>query len=125
MKWTRRTHNCGELRDTHVGQTVVLNGWVNTYRDHRVFFFIDLRDRYGLTQVVFEPDRGKELFAAARELRSEWVVAVQGKVVHRLPGKENPDMATGAIEVKVEQMTILNRCPTAPFEVSEFEGTDV
>jgi aspartyl-tRNA synthetase len=125
MALLKRTHTCGELRDTHVGQTVVLNGWVNTYRDHNVFVFIDVRDRYGLTQVVFEPDRGKELFAAARELRSEWVVAVKGKVVHRLPGKENPDMATGAIEVRVEEMTILNRCPTPPFEVSEFEGTEL
>src|SRR6266852_1297990 len=125
MALPKRTHTCGELREAHVGQTVILNGWVNTYRDHNVFVFIDVRDRYGLTQVVFEPDRGKELFAAARELRSEWVVAVKGKVVHRLPGKENPDMATGAIEVKVEEMTILNRCPTHPFEVSEFEGTEL
>jgi aspartyl-tRNA synthetase len=125
MALLKRTHTCGELRDTHVGQTVVLNGWVNTYRDHNVFVFIDLRDRYGLTQIVFEPDRGKELFAAGRELRSEWVVAVKGKVVHRLPGKENPDLATGAIEVRVEEMTILNRCPTPPFEVTEFEGTEL
>jgi aspartyl-tRNA synthetase len=115
-----RTHTCGELRETHVGQTVVLNGWVNTARDQNLFVFVDLRDRYGLTQVVFEPDRGRELFEAARELRSEWVVAVKGQVVHRLPGKENPKLATGTIEVKAEELRVLNRCPTPPFAVTEF-----
>jgi aspartyl-tRNA synthetase len=120
MKWMRRTHHCGELRDTHSGETVVLNGWVNTYRDHGMFVFIDLRDRYGLTQVVFEPDRGKELFDASRELRSEFVVAVRGKVAKRLPGKENSELATGAIEVHAEELQVLNRCPTPPFEVTEF-----
>jgi aspartyl-tRNA synthetase len=125
MALPKRTHTCGELREEHVGQTVILNGWVNTYRDHNVFVFIDLRDRYGLTQVVFEPDLGKELFAAARDLRSEWVIAVKGKVVHRLPGKDNPDLATGAIEVKVEEMDILNRCPTPPFEITEFSDEDL
>src|SRR5438128_885009 len=98
----RRTHTCGELREAHVGQTVILNGWVNTYRDHRVFIFIDLRDRYGITQIVFEPERGAELFAAGQELRSEFVLAVKGPVTRRLPGKENPDLPTGMIEVKVE-----------------------
>jgi aspartyl-tRNA synthetase len=125
MALLRRTHTCGELRDTHVGQTVVLNGWVNTYRDHNVFVFIDLRDRYGLTQVVFEPDRGKELFEEAQSLRSEFVIAVKGKVVPRLQGKENPDLDTGKIEVRVEEMQILNRCPTPPFEVSEFVGDEL
>src|SRR6516164_192096 len=111
MPFLRRTHTCGELRESHVGQTVVLNGWVNTYRDHKVFVFIDLRDRYGLTQVVFEPDRGQSLFEEAQGLRSEFVIAVKGKVVHRLPGKDNPDLATGKIEVRVEEIQILNRCP--------------
>jgi aspartyl-tRNA synthetase len=115
----QRTHTCGELREAQVGQTVVLNGWVNTYRDHNVFVFVDLRDRYGVTQVVFEPDRGAELFRQAQELRSEWVISIKGTVAHRLPGKENPDLATGQIEVKVEQMHVLNRCPTPPFEVME------
>ena len=78
----RRTHTCGELREAHIGQTVVLNGWVNTARDHNLFVFVDLRDRYGMTQVVFEPDR-PELLDAARELRSEWVIAVKGQVAHR------------------------------------------
>jgi aspartyl-tRNA synthetase len=125
MPFLRRTHTCGELREEHVGQTVVLNGWVNTYRDHNVFVFIDLRDRYGLTQVVFEPDRGQSLFEEAQGLRSEFVIAVKGKVVHRLPGKDNPDLATGQIEVRVEEMQILNRCPTPPFEVTEFAGDEL
>ncbi len=119
MPLPRRTHTCGELRDAHIGQTVVLNGWVNTYRDHNVFVFIDVRDRYGLTQAVFEPERGADLFRQGQELRSEWVVAVKGTVARRLPGKENPDLVTGQIEVKVEELHVLNRCPTPPFEIAE------
>jgi aspartyl-tRNA synthetase len=125
MAWMQRTHTCGELGEAHVGQTAVLNGWVNTYRDHGMFVFIDLRDRYGLTQIVFEPDRGQELFDRARELRSEFVIAVRGKVSRRLAGKENPDLATGEIEVKVDQLEVLNRCPTPPFEVTEFAEQDL
>src|SRR5208283_5277197 len=114
----RRTHTCGELRETHIGQHVTLNGWVNSYRDQGPLLFIDLRDRYGLTQIVFEAEK-TELVAAARELRSEWVVAVTGEVTHRLPGKDNKDLPTGQIEVKVEQLQVMNRCPTLPFEVLE------
>ncbi len=124
MARLRRTHTCGELREAHVGQRVILNGWVNTYRDHGVFVFIDLRDRYGITQVVFEPERGRELFAAAQDLRSEFVIAIQGQVVPRLPGKERTDLPTGRIEVKALEMEILNRCPTPPFEVTEFPGEE-
>src|SRR5207244_3708567 len=98
---------------SHIGQTVTLNGWVNTYRNQGSLVFIDLRDRYGITQVVFEPGK-KELLAAAQELRSEFVVAIQGTVAPRLAGKENKDLATGQIEVKAESLTILNRCPTPP-----------
>jgi aspartyl-tRNA synthetase len=116
----QRTHTCGELREEHVGQTVVLNGWVNSERNHNLFVFADLRDRYGLTQIVFEPDRGAELFARAEQIRDEWVLSVKGKVAHRLEGKVNPNLPTGAIEVKVEEMTVLNQCPTPPFEVTEF-----
>ncbi len=125
MPLMRRTHTCGALRETDVGKTVVLNGWVNTSRDQNLFVFVDLRDRYGITQVVFEPERGKELFEAARELRSEWVIAVKGTVAHRLPGKENPKLATGTIEVKADQMQVLNRCPTPPFAVTEFPGEEL
>lgn len=120
-----RTHTCGELRDSHVGQTVTLCGWVNTYRDHGVFVFIDLRDRYGITQIVFEPDRGAELFKRGQELRSEWVVKVTGKVAKRLPGKERTDLPSGMVELKVESLTVLNPCPTLPFSVSEFAGEEL
>jgi aspartyl-tRNA synthetase len=124
MALWQRTHTCGELRQSHVGQTVTLNGWVHTYRNQGSLVFIDLRDRYGLTQVVFEPDR-KELLAAARELRSEWVVAIKGKVAARLPGKENKELATGQVELKAEELTVLNRCPTPPFEITEFAPDDL
>jgi len=107
-----------------VGQTVTLNGWVNTYRNQGSLVFIDLRDRYGITQVVFEPDR-KELLAAAQDLRSEFVIAVKGTVAARLAGKANKDLATGQIELKATELTILNRCPTPPFEITEFAPDDL
>ena len=95
MALLKRTHTCGDLRAEHVGQTVVLNGWVNTYRAFPQQIFIDLRDRYGITQTVFEVENGEELFAAAQELRSEFVLAIRGKVRERLPGKHNHKLATG------------------------------
>jgi aspartyl-tRNA synthetase len=124
MALWQRTHSCGELRPTHVGQTVTLNGWVNTYRDQGSLVFVDLRDRYGITQVVFDPTN-KDLLAAARELRSEFVIAVKGKVAARLPGKENKDLATGNIELKAAELTVLSRCPTLPFEITEFAPADL
>jgi aspartyl-tRNA synthetase len=117
MGFPRRTHTCGELREQHVGQTVVLNGWVNTYRAYNDQVFVDLRDRYGLTQVVFEVEGDPKLFDEAHELRSEWVLSVRGKVRPRLPGKVNDKLTTGAIEVLAEELHVLNRCPTPPFEV--------
>jgi aspartyl-tRNA synthetase len=124
MPILRRTHTCGELRDTHVGQTAILNGWVNTYRIQGPLVFIDLRDRYGVTQVVFEADR-PELVKAAKELRSEFCIAVKGTVARRLPGKENPGLATGAVELKAEELVVFNRSPTPPFEVSEHPGIEL
>ena len=116
----KRTHTCGELREPHVGQTVSLSGWVNTYRSYNDQVFVDLRDRYGLTQVVFEADQ-KDLFTAASEVRSEWVLSVRGQVRPRLDAKgnakTNPKLATGAIEVLAGELEILNRCPNVPFEV--------
>jgi len=120
----RRTHTCGELRDSHSGQTVVLNGWVNTYRNQGKLVFIDVRDRYGITQVVFEPDK-PELVTAAAELRSEFVIAVKGKVTARLPGTENPSLATGKVEIKAEEIKVLNSCPTPPFEVTAISKEEV
>ncbi|MFO0907925.1 MAG: aspartate--tRNA ligase [Isosphaeraceae bacterium] len=120
----KRTHTCGELRPTHEGQTVILNGWVDAWRDFGGLVFIDVRDRYGLTQVVFEPQAGAELQAAARELRNEYVVAVQGVVAKRLPGKENPNLATGAIEVRGTTLEVLNATPTPPFEIQGAEANE-
>src|SRR5437763_2497506 len=117
MAFLQRTHTCGALREEHVGQTVVLNGWVNTARAYNDQVFVDLRDRYGITQVVFEVEGDRALFDAAHEIRSEWVLAVKGKVRPRLPGKANPKLATGAVEVEALELQVLNRCPTPPFEV--------
>jgi aspartyl-tRNA synthetase len=116
MGLLRRTHTCGELRESDIGKTVVLNGWVNSYRAHPDHVFVDLRDRYGLTQVVVEGDH-PELFPVAQEIRSEFVLAIKGRVRERLPDKHNPKLATGDIEVVAEQVQILNRCPNPPFEV--------
>lgn len=115
----QRTHTCGELRDTHIGQSVTLNGWVNTFRSYNDQVFVDLRDRYGVTQVVFDAGNA-ETVALGNELGREFVLSVSGHVAARLPGKENPKLATGKIEVKAEKASILNRCPTPPFEITEF-----
>ncbi len=115
----QRTHTCGELRETHVGQTISLNGWVNTFRAYPDQVFLDLRDRYGVTQVVVESDR-PDIFKLAAEARGEWVVSVTGKVRERIidgKQKHNTKLATGAIEVLAEEVRVLNRCPTPPFEV--------
>jgi aspartyl-tRNA synthetase len=125
MKDWKRTHTCGELRQDHAGQTVTLNGWVHTYRNQGSLVFVDLRDRYGVTQVVFDDDSGPELIAAAAELRSEFVIAVRGRVEARLPGKERKEIATGKIEVKARELAVLNKCPTPPFEVTEFAKDDL
>jgi aspartyl-tRNA synthetase len=124
MAHWQRTRTCGELRDAHVGQTVVLNGWVNTCRAYNDQVFIDLRDRYGLTQVVFEAEGDAALFAMAHELRAEWVLSVRGKVRPRLPNKTNPKLATGAVEVQAEELQVLNRCPNLPFEVMAIPQED-
>ena len=105
-----RTHTCGELRVENVNQTVTLCGWVDSYRDHGGGVFIDLRDRYGKTQIVFNPpDTTDDVKQAAQELRSEFVVAVTGKVAHRLEGKTNSKLATGEIELRVTKLEILNK----------------
>lgn len=115
MSSWQRTHTCGDLREAHVGQTVVLNGWVNTSRRYNDQIFIDLRDRYGLSQVVFQADHDD--FHHADEIRNEWVLSVTGVVHKRLEGKINEKLPTGAVEVQVVEWTVLNKCPTPPFEV--------
>ena len=113
----KRTHTCGELTAEHVGKSVVLNGWVDARRDFGGLAFIDLRDRYGITQVVFEPEAGQDLQAQARELRNEYVVGVKGVVAPRLPGKENPKLKTGGVEVRARELAVYNATPTPPFEM--------
>jgi len=122
-----RTHTCGELRTEHVGQEVVLCGWVDSYRDHGGSLFFDLRDRYGKTQVVVTPESGAELLAFARTLRAEYVVKVRGRVAARLEGKENPKLATGQIEVRAEDIELYNRSLTPPVSPSggELPGEDL
>jgi aspartyl-tRNA synthetase len=115
----QRTHTCNELREGHLRQTVTLNGWVLTARKFGNQIFIDLRDRYGLTQVVFESDDA-DLYTQAEKVKSEWVLSVTGVVRKRLPGAERTDIPTGAVEVEAQKLEVLNQCPPLPFEVSEF-----
>ncbi|WP_020473963.1 aspartate--tRNA ligase [Zavarzinella formosa] len=115
----QRTHTCGELRESHIGQTVTLNGWVNTYRSYNNQVFVDLRDRYGVTQVVFESEDA-ELQKLANSVGREFVLSVTGAVAARLKGKENAKLATGAVELKASAAKVLNACPTPPFEITEF-----
>ena len=121
MEVTRyRSHTCGQLRKSDVGQEVKLAGWVHSYRDHGGLVFIDLRDREGLTQLVFNADTcGAATLEEARKLRSEWVVSVTGKVEARDPKLVNPKLASGEIEVHVTGMLVLSMSPTPPFTPDE------
>ncbi len=122
----KRTHRCGQLRLTDAGKKVHLCGWVRSYRDHGGVVFIDLRDRDGITQVVFDLPRDAsnptevERYNLARALRNEWVIAVAGTVRPRGPDRENPKLPTGQIEVLGDRLTVLNRSDTVPFEPDEF-----
>ena len=122
-----RTHTCGELRLDHVGQQVTLCGWVDTYRDHSGVLFVDLRDRYGKTQVVFAPESGDETLQASKTLRSEYVVLVRGKVARRPEGTVNPKLDTGQIELRAQHMEMLNRSLNPPFQPTgkELPGEDI
>ncbi|NOQ76531.1 MAG: aspartate--tRNA ligase [Methylococcaceae bacterium] len=111
-----RTHKCGEVTKKHLGETVALCGWVHRRRDHGGVIFIDLRDREGLVQVVFNPDSA-ETFAIAESVRSEYVLRIEGLVRDRLEGTVNPNMKTGEIEVLVSHIDVLNESETPPFPI--------
>lgn len=119
----KRTHSATEISTGLIGQEVVLNGWVNTRRDHGGLIFIDLRDRSGLIQVVFNPEVDTDAFHLAEQVRSEFVVAVRGAVRERPEGTENPNLITGKIEVYARELLVLNRAKTPPFYIED--GIDV
>lgn len=122
-----RTHTCGELRQEHVGREVTICGWVDTYRDHGGTLFIDLRDRYGKTQVIFAPEGGADNLKSSKELRSEYVISVTGKVAARPEGTLNDKLATGQIEVRADELKVLSKSLTPPFQPSmvELPGEDL
>lgn len=113
----KRTHNCGELRLENTGRQTTLAGWVHSYRDHGNLVFIDLRDRMGITQLVFDPQVHPDTHRLARTVRCEWVVAASGTIRRRGEGLTNPKIATGEIEVVVDRFEILNPAKTPPFEI--------
>ncbi|MEW5959399.1 MAG: aspartate--tRNA ligase [Chloroflexota bacterium] len=114
-----RTHTCGQLRIDHNGHEVALSGWVHRRRDHGGLIFIDLRDRWGLTQIVFDPASSADMHDAAHALRNEYVVQVKGRVRRRPAGQENLKLATGQIEVEGQTLTILNQAKTPPFDINK------
>ena len=118
-----RTHTAGELRAENAGEKVRLAGWVGRRRDHGGLIFIDLRDRWGVTQVTFDPEQ-QETFAAAEQLRPEWSISVSGEVTRRPEGNENPDLQTGDIEVQVADLQVLSTSETPPFEIGRERPVD-
>ncbi len=119
----KRTHRATELDIENVGEIVTLNGWINTRRDHGGLIFIDLRDRSGLIQIVFSPEVNQDAFHLAEQVRSEYVVAVEGKVCKRPQETENPNLNTGKIEIYVEKMEVYSAAHTPPFYIED--GIDV
>jgi aspartyl-tRNA synthetase len=121
-----RTHHCNELRPEHIGQTVTLSGWVNSARDHGGVIFIDLRDREGMTQVVFRPEENPEAAQASHHLRDEDVIRLSGKVAKRLEGTDNANLETGRIEVVVGSFEVLNKAAVLPFQIdAELSNEDL
>ncbi len=119
-----RTHTCGELTKEHEGQEVTLSGWVNSRRDHGGIIFIDLRDRYGLTQITFDPEVNIEATKKADQVRNEWVLQVTGKVAVRPAKMINDKISTGAIEIEVTSVNILNTSKTPPFEINKDNASE-
>jgi aspartyl-tRNA synthetase len=122
-----RTHTCGQLRKENVGETITVCGWIDSYRDHGGSLFVDLRDRYGKTQVVFTSESGPGILDLARTLRDEWVIQVTGIVAPRPEGTINPKLGTGEIEVRSRVLNVLNKCQTPPFTPSmrDLPGEDL
>jgi aspartyl-tRNA synthetase len=118
-----KTHTCGELRASHVGETVTLAGWVHNFRNHGGVTFIDLRDRFGMTQIVGNPEVNAEL-APLKAARSEWVLQVTGEVRRRVEGAENPNLTTGEIEVDVKEVKVLNKAKMLPILINKDEEVD-
>ncbi len=116
----KRTHYCGALTAAHIGSEVVLMGWAHRRRDHGGLIFVDLRDREGIAQIVFDPEQGGEAHGKAESIRSEFVVAVKGKVIPRPEGTVNPNMKTGEVEVVVAECRVLNRSKALPFTLDDY-----
>jgi aspartyl-tRNA synthetase len=117
MKW--RDVRCGEVRPEHVGKRLTLSGWVDTRRDHGGLVFIDLRDRAGICQLVINPERAPDAHAVTHEIRNEFVLRTEGEVVARAPDAVNPELPTGEIELQVDTLEIVSRCPPLPFQLDE------
>ena len=117
-----RTHNCNELNENSINETVRLTGWVNTRRDHGGLIFIDLRDHFGLTQIVFDPEINQKAYEAAKNVRSEWVLTIEGKVKQRGDKLENKKLKTGAIEVETLKITVQSIAITPPITIAEEKG---
>lgn len=117
-----RTHTCGELSKKDIGSLVELSGWVHSRRDHGGIIFIDLRDRYGLTQIKFDPEINQAAWNEANQLRSEWVVRAKGEVIGRPDDMINPKLKTGEIEIRVNELSILNKSKTPPFELDDIKS---
>ena len=113
----KRTHNCGQLRIEDVGNEVLLMGWVAKRRDHGGVIFVDLRDRWGITQVVFRPDLEEETHAIAESIRNEFVIAIKGKVEPRPEGMANPNLPTGQVDIECTDLKLLNAAETPPFAI--------
>ena len=118
----KRTQHCNELRETHVGQKVTLAGWVHVRRDLGGIVFIELRDREGNTQLVFDPQHNPAAWELAQSLRSEFVIAVAGTVRNRPEGTVNLKLPTGSVELLADKLEILNPSETPPFQIDEMGG---
>ena len=119
-----KTISCGDVRPQHIGTTITLAGWVHRRRHHGNLIFIDLRDREGIVQVVFNPELAPHPHSIAEALRNEWVVQVVGQVATRPAGTENPVLATGEVEVSAEHAVVLGESKTPPFYVNEETDVD-